>query len=619
MPFANPLGLIALLAVPAVLALHLYRRRFQPREVSALFLWRARDHAPAAGRQREPLRSSASLWLELACAALLALAFSGPRAACVGARGEHCVVVLDGSASMSARSSRGAAFERAAQLLRERIEALERGSRVTLVESGLTVRLLAGPAALPRDALEALANWRPSAPHHDLGPALALARQFSGEARIVVCTDRFEPERWAADIELLASGEPLDNWAFIRASRTLEADAQGVERERLFLALASFAQRERELVVVVRDGERELSRGSLRLAAGARGLLALEAPPGAPALTAHIEDDALALDNTVWLAPPVRRTVALHSDLSAETLSALGLSRSENGGIERWLGVVPRSREAPDVESAQLVFGAARATEGPAWFLELAPLGPERSDWLGPLLVDRTHPALEGVTLEGLVWSGDPELRLSGTPLISVGEVTLLSEERFGARRVWRLNLDPERSSLQRAPDWPILLANLAELRRAAASGPAATHLAVGQRLEYSLDARVAAQASPDDVYELAGPLATTERATGEALAGRVRSLPLRAQLQYDGLDAPGWYRLSAAGSELALIGVSFLDGAESDLRAAGAGRRESTRAAQLSEAPVSWLEVLALALALGAACADWWVLSRWRRDLPGS
>jgi hypothetical protein len=46
--FAHPLGLLALLALPAVVALHLYRRRFELRRVSALFLWRVDDHVPLA-------------------------------------------------------------------------------------------------------------------------------------------------------------------------------------------------------------------------------------------------------------------------------------------------------------------------------------------------------------------------------------------------------------------------------------------------------------------------------------------------------------------------------------------------------------------------------------------
>ncbi|HXS81883.1 MAG TPA: BatA and WFA domain-containing protein, partial [Methylomirabilota bacterium] len=192
--FANPLGLLALLAVPAVVALHLYRRRFEPRPVSALFLWGADDRAPVAGRKREPLRTSVSFWCELLAVALLALAFSGPRSGCAAGHSEHLVVVLDSSASMGAVAEGKSTRERALELIAERIDGLGRGSRVTLVQSGPRPSLVAGPAAFPAEAREALAQWVPGAAHHDLQPAVALALQFAGEARVTLVTDHYEPE-----------------------------------------------------------------------------------------------------------------------------------------------------------------------------------------------------------------------------------------------------------------------------------------------------------------------------------------------------------------------------------------------------------------------------------------
>ena len=82
--FLNPLGLLALLAIPTVAALHLFRRRFRPRRVSAVFLWNLEDRTPLAGRTRERLLRSPSLWLELLAALALALALAGPRAGCGG-------------------------------------------------------------------------------------------------------------------------------------------------------------------------------------------------------------------------------------------------------------------------------------------------------------------------------------------------------------------------------------------------------------------------------------------------------------------------------------------------------------------------------------------------------
>ena len=76
--FANPAGLWALLAVPAVVWLHLHRRRHTERQVAALFLWEDTSPVDASGRVRQPLRTSASFWLELLAALLVALAIYFP-------------------------------------------------------------------------------------------------------------------------------------------------------------------------------------------------------------------------------------------------------------------------------------------------------------------------------------------------------------------------------------------------------------------------------------------------------------------------------------------------------------------------------------------------------------
>lgn len=603
--FANPLGLIALLAVPAVFALHLYRRRFEPREVSGLFLWVSQDHAPVAGRKREPLRTNASLWFELLCAALLALAFSGPRSSCGGNSGEHLVVVLDGSASMAARSQGVSAADRARERLRERIDALPSGSRVTLVESGRRPRLLAGPLALPKHASESIASWQPNAPRHELGRATTLALQFAQASQLLVLTDHFDPQTWPPATELLAFGAPLDNWALTHATRSIDTDASGAERERLFITLASFAAVAREFEVVVTSEGRELTRSSVSLAPGARSHLALTVPSESGPLEVRLPSDALAIDDVAWLAPPVRRRVGLRAELDEATLHTLGLARGEGPDIARWLSLVPRSFEAASSESAHLVLARAGASVGPAWSIELAELGDERRDWLGPFLVDRTNSLLEGLTLEGAVWSGDPQLRLAGTPLISIGDIALLSEERAGARRVWRLNFDPERSSLQRTPDWPILLANFAQARRSALPGPQNTNLALGQRFVHRPGAEVEGLEPSERSYTLAGPLESPNATSRELVA--------RAEMEFDGFDAPGWYRLSLGARQVTQLGVSFLDAAESDLRAAGSGRRESSLASASVEEELSWLELAALVGALVFACLDWWVLSRLR------
>ena len=78
MTLANPLGLLALLAVPAVVLLHTFRRRLQERRVAGLFLFLGDRLVADAGRTRTRLLQTPSLWLECLAAAALALWLAAP-------------------------------------------------------------------------------------------------------------------------------------------------------------------------------------------------------------------------------------------------------------------------------------------------------------------------------------------------------------------------------------------------------------------------------------------------------------------------------------------------------------------------------------------------------------
>ena len=52
MIFTVPWGLLTLLAIPAIIIIHLFRRRFPPRRVAGLFLWRSVRVVPESGGKR---------------------------------------------------------------------------------------------------------------------------------------------------------------------------------------------------------------------------------------------------------------------------------------------------------------------------------------------------------------------------------------------------------------------------------------------------------------------------------------------------------------------------------------------------------------------------------------
>ena len=630
--FSSPLGLLALAGVPLVLVLHLFQRRFRRREVGALFLWGLTDTHSPSGRTRQRLVRSKSFWFEILAALALGLALGGPRAACTQSSG-HLVIVLDSSASMGAVSLGGTLDAEARELVEDRIGSLGSAGRVTIVGSGPRPALVAGPAVTRAEAKSSLGSWQPGHGRHDLGPAVALAREFAGTGAVLVITDHFEPDAWPEEVELVSLGRPSGNLALVDASRLHVGLSDGTSTERASVAIANLSGKARlaRISIVTAEGAAlELHRESLQLQPGARERVTFDLPPGSPAIEVRLDDDELAADNRAYLAPAADRSLALFSPLEPDLRLSLGLSTRGGGGeslppspgsaasIDRWLGLTPNSYAASSAETADLVVAGATLGGARTWTLAIEAPGDARTELLGPFLKDLRDPALRGMTLEGIVWSFSEGYQPPGTRLISVSQTPLLTRTEDGEKRTWHLSLDPKRSTLQRSPDWPILLANLAEERRAALPGPTRTNLRTGETLRYGAEAPA--------TYRLEGP-GDFER----ELAG---GLTLLVEMP----DAPGLYTLSrlpapeAAPAEdevapepqaevLVQLGVNLVDAAESDLSGCSIGQRESTVAISQTDTSTAWLEALLAFLAVCLVLADGFVLGghRLKRDLtPG-
>ena len=79
MYFANPWGLLGLLALPAIAVIHLFHRRFPPLPIAGLHLWGVETRKESPGRKRERLPLTRTLLLELLAALLLTLLIADPR------------------------------------------------------------------------------------------------------------------------------------------------------------------------------------------------------------------------------------------------------------------------------------------------------------------------------------------------------------------------------------------------------------------------------------------------------------------------------------------------------------------------------------------------------------
>jgi hypothetical protein len=77
--FGNPAGFLALLAIPAILAIHFLQRESRRVATSTLFLLEQLAPESAEGRHFERLRNSMPLWMQLAAACLATWLLADPR------------------------------------------------------------------------------------------------------------------------------------------------------------------------------------------------------------------------------------------------------------------------------------------------------------------------------------------------------------------------------------------------------------------------------------------------------------------------------------------------------------------------------------------------------------
>ncbi len=503
--FANPWGLLGLLALPAIMIIHLYHRRFPPRVVAGLHLWGAESRVPVAGRKRERLPLSRSLIFELLAALLLTLVLTQPRFGDLDAV-RHFIAVIDGSASMSAVGSDGlSASGRALSDLKARLDAAPRGSRVTIISTGRRPVLLAGPAVDWGTAVDGVGGWQPTATEHDVFPALDMASQLAeGGGEVLYYSDRLPGDELPVpdQVRVIAVGESLGNLAITAARWTIHppaADAPVTDANfgTVFLRIANTGARPVTAKVIGRAGERDVITATVELAAGAERSLQTEVPGGLK--TIHISvtgnpdtgnpgtgnPDALAIDSNAVLIEPSVRTVRVANVLPAD--------HAGRDLVQRVLLALPNVELTAADKAALLVAPASQLPESrrDLWWLGIGPMDrseaavKDAKDVLGPFLIERRNPLLEGVTLGGVVAAGVQPVPV--TPLITAGSQMLFGQIIGSQTTGFILNMNLARSNLASSPDWPILLSNLIEQRRDALPGLRRWNYRINEDIQFRL------------------------------------------------------------------------------------------------------------------------------------
>lgn len=159
MGFFNVLGLISLIAVPAVIILHMLKRKQKDVRIPSTFLWERAADTSVQSKPWQKLKKSIPLILQIVAVTSLGLAASRPYISAFG-KAYNYVVVIDASASMSAEDMGQTRLEYAKERAEKLIKSASAMSNITVITACDNPYIGYGPGNDKGEALSVVKSVR---------------------------------------------------------------------------------------------------------------------------------------------------------------------------------------------------------------------------------------------------------------------------------------------------------------------------------------------------------------------------------------------------------------------------------------------------------------------------
>ncbi|MEN3335589.1 MAG: hypothetical protein V7641_4954 [Blastocatellia bacterium] len=476
---ASALGWLLLGAI--IIFFYLLKLKRKRRVVPSVFLWQRALEEIEANAPFKKLRRSLLLLLQLVALAALVFALARPLIMMRSLASGSTVIIIDSTASMSARDEgTRARLERAKELARDMVAGLGGNDRAAVIESSSRVTVRSGLTADHAALNAGINDIQETDAAGNLTDALRLAEQIARTERdtgIVVISDGAS-QQLAADLN--SSSEAAHHVAlrFVRVGQRAanlgivalnSRPTNGSARQELFASVANFGDREQSVGIELRlDGKLADAR-SLSIQANDRAALVFDALPqagGLAELKLNVEDD-LASDNLAYayLMDARRPRVAVISDnlFLLQAIAANDSLEARKVGLDAPLAsfdcvITDGAIAAGVIEAGRPLLAINPSDVAGWWHATGAQERPEITS------VDRGHPLNSYLSYadvhietamrrEASAWLR-PVVSAAGDGLILAGE------ER--SRRVVMIGFDLAQSDLPLKVEFPILLANAA-------------------------------------------------------------------------------------------------------------------------------------------------------------
>ncbi|MFK7850000.1 MAG: BatA domain-containing protein [Akkermansiaceae bacterium] len=526
--FANPLGLLSLLAIPAILAIHFLQRKSITVPVSTLFLLERTQREAVSGRRFERLIPSVPLWMQILAVLLLAWFLSEPRFKKENSV-QRVAIVVDASASMqSFKDEAISSLKKVIPDLKGRASTME---LLLLPSTPGADRIYSGSSV--EELLTALEEFTPTQGMIDPSYSLRLARSIvSNDGTVIYLTDT-PAEILPFDAGLLAVGKPIDNVGFTGVSFE---DIDGVMTFQAIVKNYGTSTAVRTWSLVTKGGKTEPRQFDIE--SDAFTTISAALPEGAEEIRLELNSDEFTLDDTLPMVAPKPKQLSLFAstspafkNLTDKLLRSLEATEFTNDMATSDLVVTSYDPLLPVIpESNAILFVEDPTSAG---------------KYLKGGLIAESHPLMDGINWQALLVRETLELPRLQTDRVLLWQETrpLIFLRENGERQILCFNFDLRLSNATQQPAFIVLLHRFAESLRTRKVAAYSLNLETGQPISV-------ATRSDGDIKISA--VSTNGDSIAKPQVGRAPSLP-------------GFFEISQNDEVILKAAVYFADTREAD------------------------------------------------------
>ncbi len=177
MSFAQPLGFLALLAIPVLILIYIIKSKYTEQVIPSTYLWELSERFLKRKNPLKAITGIVSLILQILAVIFIALAIAHPVFVVKGGANDYCFI-LDSSASMNVVVDGKTRFNTAKEEIRRVINSSADGSTYTLISAGDTTDVVFHDLDDKRSALNQLSQLNSSFVSSGLDTALMRAQKY---------------------------------------------------------------------------------------------------------------------------------------------------------------------------------------------------------------------------------------------------------------------------------------------------------------------------------------------------------------------------------------------------------------------------------------------------------